>query len=111
MTLNGHEMNTAKILMTILVILTLSGCAAITITASGQSDFRYRPNFEQSQHFYLWGLVGEHTVNTRAVCKDTPVSQMQTKFSAMDVLYATLTLGIYLPRTARVWCEREEEVE
>jgi hypothetical protein len=110
-TLNGYEMKAAIKLMTILVILTLGGCAAITITESGQSDFSYRPNFEQSQHFFLWGLIGEHTVNTRAVCKDIPVSQMQTKFSAMDVLYGTITLGLYLPRTAKVWCERAEEVE
>ena len=104
-------MKTASKLLTIMALVTLTGCAAITITESGQSDFRYRPNYEQSQHFFLWGIIGEHTVNTRAVCKDVPVSQMQTKFSVQDVLYATLTLGLYLPRTAKVWCLREEESE
>lgn len=88
-------------------VLQLSGCAAITITQSGSSDFTYRPHYEKTKHFFLWGLVGEHSVNTRAVCKEIPVVQMQTKFTARDVLFGALTLGIYLPRTALVWCERE----
>ena len=104
-------MATRKKISTLILIfslISLGGCAAITITKSGASDFTYRPNYEVTKHFFLWGLIGEHTVNTRAACKDTPVQQMQSKFTVRDVLYGALTLGLYLPRTARVWCEREE---
>lgn len=97
-----------RILAVMLAAILLGGCAAVTITESGQSDFRYRPHYEQSRHFFLWGLIGEHTINTREICRDTPVAQMQTKFKVLDVLYATLTAGLYLPRTAMVWCKREE---
>ncbi len=88
--------------------LLLGGCAAVTITESGEGNFSYRPHYEERKHFFLWGVIGEHRINVQQICRQRPVIQMQTKFSAMDVLYSTLTLGIYLPRTAKVWCKREE---
>ncbi|MDX1453098.1 MAG: Bor family protein [Oleiphilaceae bacterium] len=101
-------MHRPRILAVMLAAILFSGCAAVTITESGQPDFRYRPHYEQTKHFFLWGLIGEHTVNTRKVCGKTPVAQMQTKFKGYDVLFATLTGGLYLPRTAMVWCKRED---
>lgn len=92
------------------VTLILSGCAAVTITESGNSDFTYRPDYEQSKHFFLWGLVGEHHIDVTKICEQKKVIQMQSKFSAINVLYSGLTLGLYLPRTAKVWCEREKEI-
>lgn len=89
------------------LLLVLSGCAGVTITHSGDSDFQTRPHYEESKHFFLWGVIGEHHVNVKEVCIDKPVKQMQSKFSAQDVLWSTLTLGLYLPRTAKVWCQVE----
>jgi hypothetical protein len=91
------------------LIITLSGCAAVTITERGESNFTYHPDYEESQHFFLWGLVGEHHINVAEICTTTPTIQMQTKFSAWDIFYTAISLGIYLPRTAKVWCEREGE--
>lgn len=96
-------------LLSLTILVFLSGCAAVTITESGNGDFRYRPHYQETKHFFLWGLIGEHTVNTKSICKNRPVTQMQSKFLAKDVLFAGLTAGLYLPRTARVWCERLEE--
>lgn len=92
-----------------LTALTLSGCASVTITESGPSDFTYRPHYEESKHFFLWGLIGEHRIDVTKICRQYPVKQMQTKYSALDALYASLTLGLYLPRTAKVWCEVESD--
>ncbi len=96
--------------LSLIFALILSGCAAVTITDSGASDFLYRPHYEQSKHFFLWGLIGEHTVNTQDICGERPVKQMQTRFEPYDVLWAGLTLGLYLPRTAKVWCTLESEL-
>jgi hypothetical protein len=94
----------------ITLVLSLSGCAAVTITESGPADFSYRPHYEESKHFFLWGLIGEHYVNVADICaEEQPVKQMQSKYSGLDVLYSALTLGLYLPRTARVWCQVETE--
>lgn len=104
-------MKTRIVIALLACSLLVSGCASVTITQQGQPDHTYWPHYEERKDFFLWGLIGEHTVNTRAICKDKTVVQMQTKFSAMDVLYAGLTLGLYLPRTAKVWCERPEVEE
>ena len=89
------------------LFLALTGCAAVTITQSGESDFQYRAQYEESKHFFLWGLIGEHHVNVQEICQDKPVRQLQSKFSSWDVLWGSLSLGLYLPRTAKVWCQVE----
>jgi hypothetical protein len=89
------------------VLITLSGCAGVTVTQSGKSDFQYRPQYQESKYFFLWGLIGEHHINVREICQDKPVRQMHTKFTGWDVLWGSLTLGLYLPRTAMVWCQEE----
>jgi hypothetical protein len=94
-------------LIVLFIALSLGGCAAVTITESGASDFTYRPHYSESKHFFLWGLIGEHHIDVTSICRYKPVKQMQTKYSATDVLFATLTGGLYLPRTAKVWCELE----
>jgi hypothetical protein len=91
------------------LFLVLSGCAAVTITQSGESNFENRPQYEESKKFYLWGLIGEHHINVKEICQDKAVKQMQTKFSSWDVLWSGLSLGLYLPRTAKVWCEEENK--
>ena len=96
-------------LFVLILAMSLSGCAAVTITESGPSDFKYRPHYDESKYFFFWGLIGEHRIDVTKICRKQPVKQMQSKYSATDVLFATLTLGLYLPRTAKVWCELENE--
>ena len=91
------------------LLIGLSGCAAVTITQSGESDFQYRPQYEESKYFFFWGLIGEHHINVKEICQEKPVKQMQTKYSGWDVLWGSLTLGLYLPRTAKVWCRQETQ--
>lgn len=100
-------MNSLRTIILTFAIISLSGCAAITITESGDPDFLYRPHYKESKPFFFWGMLGEHRVNTQEICRGRPAVQMQTKFEPMDLLYTTLTLGIYMPRTAKVWCERK----
>ncbi len=92
-----------------ILFLVLSGCAPVTITQSGQSDFQLRPDYEESKYFFFWGLIGEHHIDVKEICQDKPVKQMQTKYSSWDVLWGGLSLGLYLPRTAKVWCQSENK--
>lgn len=103
-----HFIRSTRLGLAALLLSSLAGCAAITITESGPGDFTYYPHYETTKHFFLWGFIGEHSVNTRAACREKRVIQMQTKFTPKDVALAAVTLGLYLPRTARVWCERPE---
>ena len=100
-------MRTTLSIILLTLITLLSGCAAVTITESGDSNFKYHPDYEESKHFFLWGVIGEHHIDVTKICIRTPTVQMQTKFSGWDAFYGLITLGIYLPRTAKIWCERE----
>jgi len=95
-------------LLIAVLALHLSACASVSITESQLTEVRSSiPTYEESFNFYLWGLIGEHHINVQEICRDKRAIRMQSRFTSSDVLYGVLTAGLYLPRTALVWCEKE----
>lgn len=94
-----------KKLIAIVLMITLAGCSSVTIRTDSQREASAPPSFEQRYTYWWWGLKGEYSVNVREVCRGNPVEQMQAVHSIVDTFSALFTLGIYSPRTARVWCE------
>lgn len=83
----------------------LSGCATVTATPDGQPKLSSTPNYEQTQDFFIGGLVPEkQVVNTQEVCPNG-VRQLQTQTTFVNGLLRVITFNIYAPRTARVWCQ------
>jgi hypothetical protein len=87
----------------LLVITT--GCYSVTIRPDGGFKVATQPSFEQRQDFYLWGLVGESHIDTQKVCSSKTPTQMQSQVTVVDALLGLVTLGIYSPETAKVWCK------
>lgn len=84
----------------------MAGCATVTATPEGQPKLASTPQFEQTQSFFFWGLTPErNTVDVAEVCAGSGVRQIQTQSTFEDGLFSVVTLGIYSPRTSRVWCE------
>lgn len=54
-------------------------------------------------HFFIMGLVGTADIDATQVCP-AGVAQVQSKFTAGDVLLRIFTLGIYTPRTYDIAC-------
>jgi hypothetical protein len=92
------------------LIAALGGCATVTITPNGGPKLKSQPTYEAKQTFFLGGLIGERHVDVQAICQHQPVRQMQTVDTFSDGLLRGLTLGIYAPRTARVWCEQGDSI-
>jgi hypothetical protein len=90
-----------------LAVLTIaiSGCYTVTSRPGGGFAVASKPHFEQQQDFYLWGLVGESHIDTKTVCSGKKPTQMQSQTTLLDGLLTVVTLGIYAPHTAKVWCE------
>lgn len=88
------------------LIAALGGCATVTVTPQGEPRLKTRPGYESKQTFFMWGLIGERHLDVQAICQQQRVRQMQTVDTFSDLLLGGLTLGIYAPRTARVWCEQ-----
>ena len=89
------------------VLFFFTACQTITISPK---DSPYKlssiPNYSQRQHFFLWGFIGETTINVKEICPSNKVIQMQTQDTFGDTLFRVVTLGIYSPKTAKVWCEK-----
>ena len=84
-------------------LVSFAGCYSVTARPNGGFKVASAPNYERRQDFYLWGLVGEAHINTKAVCGGEP-SQIQSQRTAVDTLLTVVTLGIYSPESARIWC-------
>lgn len=87
------------------VLVLVAGCYTVTSRPGGSYKVATPPTFEQRQDFFLWGLVGEAHINTREVCKGSDPTQIQSQVTFVDGLLGLITLGIYAPESARIWCK------
>jgi len=81
-----------------------SGCSTVTISQKGTNKIATEPNYEESYPFFFWGLLGESVINVKEVCAGKEPRQMQTQYTALDCLLMVVTIGIYSPRSAKIWC-------
>jgi hypothetical protein len=86
------------------MVAVVAGCSTVTINKQGDRKISSTPTYQDSKPFFLWGLVGDHTVDVSQVCTNGEATQMQTQHTFLDGLLGFVTLGIYAPRTAKVWC-------
>ncbi|HEY8279398.1 MAG TPA: Bor family protein [Bdellovibrionota bacterium] len=98
-------------LTVILCILTFAACSTVTVVPAGKGKISSKPNYEDSKSFFLLGIIGEHDVNISEVCGKNGARQMQSQRTFLDGFLTVITLGIYAPKTAKVWCEKEEKIE
>lgn len=93
-----------RVIVACMLITMLSACSTVTVHPQNTAKLSSSPTYKDSKPFYLWGLVGEHRVDVSTICNGTDPKQMQTQQTFTDGLLAVVTLGIYLPHTAKVWC-------
>ncbi len=93
-----------RVLGFMLIFACFAGCSSVTVRTDALEKTRTPPDYQQRYDYWWWGLEGTHSVNVREVCRGSEVAQMQSVATIPDVLWAVATLGIYIPRTARVWC-------
>lgn len=93
-----------KIAAIIGMAVVMTGCATQTalIHGGGQAT----PSLSESQAFFVGGIGQERTINAAQVCGGASnVAKVQSKLEPKDILLGTITLGIYTPRTAQVYCK------
>lgn len=96
-----------KKLLTASLIATMtvtSGCA--TQTALLKPTANTTANYDKGQTFFIAGIGQEKTVDAAQVCGgQSRVAKVESMQSPKDALLGFLTLGIYTPRTAKVYCQ------
>jgi hypothetical protein len=91
-----------KIIAIVALQLALAGCAQQTFTLR---DGAARIPHETRQTFIVHGIGQSQTIDAAAVCGGADkVARTEVQQSGMDVFLRVVTLGIYTPREARVYC-------
>ena len=89
----------------------LAGCATVTIRPDGGAKTSGKPDYQKSKNYFFWGLAGEHTIAVASVCDNKGVEQVQSQYTFMNGFLGVITLGIYAPKTAKVWCVVEGDAK
>ena len=91
-----------RALMTTLLAISATGCYKATFIANPQVV--KGADHDQWNSFFLWGLVGDETLDVRQFCSGGQVAQVRTGANFLTGLVTLVTIGIYAPRMAYVWC-------
>jgi len=85
------------------ILVTLTGCAQQTFTMRDVPASA--PKQVTTHHFFISGLGQEKSINAAAVCgRADKVIRTETQHTFVNGLLGFITLGIYTPREARVYC-------
>ena len=92
-------------ILSLLIFIFFTACQTVTIKPEGsQSRNDSKADYEKVHNFFLWGLVGEKYINVSTICPNREIKQIQTQSSFWNRVNYIVTLGIFSPKTARVWC-------
>lgn len=92
-----------KLFPVILIASALSGCAQQSFSVNRDSSIE--PKEVITHHFFIHGLGQEKTVDAARICGGADkIVRTETQHTFMNGLMGFLTLGIYTPREARVYC-------
>lgn len=82
----------------------LSGCS--TQVANFKPTSNLQPTYEKSQAFFIGGIGQENTVDAAKICGGAEnIAKVESSWSGSDILVGILTIAIYTPRTAKVYCQ------
>ncbi len=94
-----------KLIIAVLAAGVLSGCAQQTFKIN--NGVATTPTEEVKQSFFINGLGQSQTLDAAQVCGGSDkVIRTEVQESGMDVLLRIVSLGIYTPREARVYCAK-----
>ena len=91
----------------LLLLVLVPACSTVTIRDKGTGKISSDPHYESSKAFFLWGLIGHPKINVSQICNGKMPVQVQTQRTFVDGILGAITLGIYFPRTAKVWCDAD----
>ena len=93
-------------LIAVVAATVLAGCANQRFNVAGDLPAMPTAKAEDSQTFVVSGIGQMKSVDAGKVCGGADkVTGVAVEQSATDVLFGMITLGIYTPRTARVYCK------
>ena len=94
------------LLATALALL-ITGCAQQTFTISKQTGGKSSTKETITHHFFVSGIGQKKTVDAAKICGGAEnVVKTETQQTFVNGLLGFITLGIYTPLEARVYCSQ-----
>jgi hypothetical protein len=104
--LGDEKLKKSNFALLLLIVFSMTSCSKVTVVKQDTQLLIREPDFKKSESYYLWGVVGEHHFNTQEICTNG-VEQIRTEKTFGNVVLTVITLGIYSPHTAKIWCKGE----
>ena len=93
-----------KKIISIIGAILLSGCAAQTFNINGAEG--EVPTTQVSHHFFISGLGQEKVLDAAEICGGVDkVVKVEAQLTFINGLLGLITLGIYTPRDAKIYCK------
>ncbi len=90
--------------ITVIVLCGLqTACASVTVKL--QEPIRNTTSFTHHTHYGLFGLIGSDQIDLNKICMEGKVVRIQNYLMFEDTLFAITTLGLYTPKSTKIWCE------
>lgn len=91
-----------KLLLPLLVALSLGACSTQSVLINGQQG---RLAKTEAQTFFVSGIGQTQVLNAAAVCGGADrVAKVERVESPLNWLMETVTMGVYSPNNAKVYC-------
>ncbi|ABY49903.1 Bor-like outer membrane protein [Escherichia phage Min27] len=95
-----------KMLLATALALLITGCAQQTFTVQNKQT-AVAPKETITHHFFVSGIGQKKTVDAAKICGGTEnVVKTETQQTFVNGLLGFITLGIYTPLEARVYCSQ-----
>jgi hypothetical protein len=98
-----HQSKKTPLTLTLAAALFLSGCATSTYVVNNNSNDY--PEKEDMQNYFVSGLGQKKEMNAAEICGGADkVAKVVTHTKFIDGFLGAITMGLYTPRTAKVYC-------
>ncbi len=89
----------------LIFVISVSACSAQQFNING--DAGEIPTEETSQHFYVAGIGQERIIDAAEICGGADnIIKVESYTTFFNGLVSILTLGLYAPRSADVFCKQ-----
>jgi hypothetical protein len=81
-------------------------CSTVMYVRTPESRIYTGAVYASSRPFFFFGLVGPtQDIFVHEICLGKEADQISTEYTSSDFFKTLVTLGIYSPRTVKIWCQ------
>ena len=93
-----------KKLIVLVTLVFLAGCAQTKFNIRSNADGTV-PTYDRAQSYFISGLGQQKNIDPAEICGGADkVERVETQTTFINGLVAVVTVGIYTPQQARVYC-------